>query len=147
MDAISLLAWKDAVAIQNISLSADQISLNLFTTAPMAHCPQCGLPSDNIHSRYERKVADLPWAGMYVNIVLKVRRFFCDSKDCNQKTFAERLQTVPRYGRRTQRMQHQLTQLAGQLGGRPGAKLASLLGMSVSFRTLPGGGHLDCFLN
>ena len=33
-------------------------------------------------------------------------------------------------------MQHQLTQLAAQLGGRPGAKLVTLLGVPVSFRTL-----------
>lgn len=102
----------------------------------VAHCPRCGCQSSRIHSRYVRKIADLPWAGKPVKAVIQTRRFFCDEDTCEQKTFAERLQTVSAYGRRTLRMNHQLTQLSGQLGGRPGAKLATLLGMSVSFRTL-----------
>jgi hypothetical protein len=30
-------------------------------------CPVCGARSERMHSRYARRVADLPWCGMLVN--------------------------------------------------------------------------------
>ena len=44
--------------------------------------------------------------------------------------------STPAYGRRTARMQHQLSQIGYQLGGQAGAQLATFLGMSVSDTTL-----------
>jgi hypothetical protein len=36
--------------------------LGLISTPPRARCPSCSRPSGRIHSRYQRTLADLPWA-------------------------------------------------------------------------------------
>src|ERR1035438_4830375 len=62
-------------------------------------CPQCR-SSTRVHSHYQRKLRDLPWEGMPVQIQLHVRRFFCDTEGCGQRIFTERLpDTVHRYVR------------------------------------------------
>ncbi|WP_244560591.1 MULTISPECIES: transposase family protein [Azospirillum] len=36
------------------------------SSAPDTHqvpCPRCHAPSSRVHSRYERRLADLPWQG------------------------------------------------------------------------------------
>jgi transposase len=45
-----------------------------------SHCPLCGGVSRRVHSRYSRRLSDLPWEGIPVRIELHVRRFFCDSE-------------------------------------------------------------------
>jgi transposase len=40
-------------------------------------CPVCGTPSGRVHSRYARRLGDLPWEGLPVRIVLSTRRFYC----------------------------------------------------------------------
>jgi transposase len=136
MKVISLLGWKDAVKCQGVKLEADYIQLHLATKSATAFCPFCGCPAGRIHSKYSRKLADLPWAGKPVQILLQVSRFFCDNQQCGHMIFAERLNTAAAYARKALRLQDQLLQLAAQLGGRPAAKLARLLGMRVSHYTL-----------
>ena len=46
----------------------------LVAKARTAACPRCGTPSDRIHSRYRRTVADLPCRGRPVALRLVVRR-------------------------------------------------------------------------
>jgi transposase len=136
MNLISLLGWKDAVQLHGLKLEADHIQLHLATNDSIVLCPFCGYSSSRIHSRYSRKLTDLPWAGKSVLVILQLRRFFCDNKACSHKTFAERLVMAPAYARKAARLQDQLLQLAAQLGGRAGAKLARLLGMEVSHYSL-----------
>lgn len=42
-------------------------------------CPLCGKVSNRVHSRYVRRVSDLPCAGREVALHLVARRFFCDA--------------------------------------------------------------------
>ncbi|UKJ76675.1 transposase family protein (plasmid) [Azospirillum brasilense] len=44
-----------------------------------------------MHSRYERRLADLPWQGRPVILRLQARRFLCREAGCPKRTFAERL--------------------------------------------------------
>ena len=136
MKVTTILGWKDEVKCQCIKLEVGQLQFCLATKASMALCPSCGWPASRIHSCYTRKLADLPWAGKPVQILLQVRRFFCDSLHCSRKTFSERIETAPPYSRKADRLQVELLQLATQLGGRPAARLAKLLGMPVSHYTL-----------
>ncbi len=39
-------------------------------------CPLCGRTSSRLHSRYARRVSDLPCAGRKVELHLVARRFF-----------------------------------------------------------------------
>ena len=44
---------------------------------PRVPCPLCATPARRIHSRYERTLADLPWAQYRVRLQLRVRKWFC----------------------------------------------------------------------
>lgn len=90
-----------------------------------------------MHSRYERRLADLPWQGRAVTIRLQVRRFQCAHPDCPRRTFAERLPSVVRpSARRSERLGDLQRHVALALGGEAGAKLAARLGMLLSPDTL-----------
>jgi transposase len=52
------------------------ILLEVVTHVAEVLCPLCQRPSERVHSRYRRKVADLPWANCAVEVRLHVRRFF-----------------------------------------------------------------------
>jgi len=47
--------------------------------------------STRVHSRYRRQLADLPVSGWPVEVMLTVRRFFCDRTDCTTCTFVEQV--------------------------------------------------------
>ncbi|WP_306209193.1 transposase family protein [Actinoplanes sp. RD1] len=52
-------------------------------------CPACSVSSRRVHSRYQRRLADLPVAGRLVELCLTVRRFFCLNTVCEMRTFVE----------------------------------------------------------
>jgi hypothetical protein len=100
-------------------------------------CPVCRKESRRIHSRYKRRLKDLPWEGIPVRIELRVRRFFCSTENCGQQIFTERLpNTVQRYARRTCRLSASLEQITLALGGSAGSRLAQQLGILASSSTL-----------
>jgi transposase len=100
-------------------------------------CPDCGRRSFRVHSRYRRTVADLPWEGIPVKILLRTRKFFCDEDRCPRRIFTERLPaTVARYSRRSCRSREALSSITLALGGRAGALLARKLGLLASGSTL-----------
>ena len=114
-----------------------QLTLCLTSTQPLGDCPKCRCPSRRIHSRYERTVADLPWAHLRVRLSLRVRKFFCTNKQCKRRIFTERLpQVVAPWARRTQRLARALGYIAVALGGAAGAWLSQQLGLRVSRNTL-----------
>jgi len=100
-------------------------------------CPSCHTVSRRVHSRYSRRLADLPWEGIPVLLQLQVRRFFCVTEGCPQRIFTERLpNTVTRYARRTRRSAEAMDWIALALGGQAGSRLARRLGLCVSGSTL-----------
>ena len=50
-------------------------------------CPGCRQASRRIHSRYRRRLNDLPWEGIPVRIEHRVRRFFCETENCGRHIF------------------------------------------------------------
>ena len=67
---------------------------------------------------------------------VKLRRFACIWPQCSRKTFAQPLPEVPRYGRRTSRLQNALERIGFALGGNAGARLSASLQVHVSASTL-----------
>jgi transposase len=93
--------------------------------------------SRRVHSSYARCLADTASGGQEVVVHLQVRRFFCGSPGCGNKTFAEQVPGLTaRYGRRTSGLETALRAVAMALGGRAGARLAGRLACSVSRSTL-----------
>ena len=90
-----------------------------------------------MHSHYTRRIADLPWADLTIELLLQVRRFYCTNQKCRRRTFAQRLgAAIPPYARKTQRRTNQLQVLGLALGGEAGARMAKNLKIPTSPDTI-----------
>jgi transposase len=104
--------------------------------ATICRCPMCGSVCSRVHSQYRRRLDDLPAAGVRIALILRTRRFFCDTVACERRVFAERFETVAPRARRTNRLDEVVHCLAIALGGRPAASLSRRLNVEVSNDTL-----------
>ena len=115
----------------------ESVRLQLTATAPTAACPRCAAPSFSVHSRYQRRLTDLPWGTRAVCIQLTVRKFLCRNRACGRRIFTERLpELVAAYGRKTHRLVTILRAIGMALGGQAGARLAARLQLPTSPATL-----------
>lgn len=130
---MTLLPKAPGLRLRNIAIDAKTVSLSVTSTYPSVACPLCGQKTTRLHSHYQRTVADLPWGGRSVRLLLCVRRFRCSEPECPRRIFAERLPSlVEPYARKTTRL-HEVLKLVGfALGGEAGARLAKRLGMTAS---------------
>ena len=122
--------------LERLLIEPHGVSLFVSTATSGARCPVCGHRSGQVHSRYERTVADLPWHGVPVTLHIRVRRFACNNSSCERAIFAERLEEVAAYARKTDRLQEALLLIGFALGGRAGARVARELGLLASRDTL-----------
>jgi len=104
----------------------------------VGRCPSCGGESRRVHSRYRRRLADLPISGRCVQLTIVARRFYCDTVLCGRRIFTERFESdiLAPWARRTARLDHLVHHLGLALGGRPAAALAKRLLLPVSNDTL-----------
>lgn len=119
-----------ALRLRQVHLDEAQhvVLLEVATDTNSACCPACGTLSRRIHSRYQRKLADLPWATFTVRVHLHVHKWHCASTACPRKIFTERLPTVaPPWARRTTRLAAAHRQLALVAGGLPASRLSASL--------------------
>ena len=140
MDLLSCLL-PDSTSLHPVSwhIDPDQATaaLSLISQQPAPECPLCHVAARRLHSRYERTLADLSWAGWTVRLELGVRKLFCDNPDCVRRIFTERLPgVVAPWARRTLRLGKRLTAVAVALGGSAGARLSRELGIPASRNTL-----------
>ncbi len=68
--------------------------LIICSVQTVVKCSVCDKPTHRIHSRYERKLTDLPWADYSITLQLRVRKFFCVNALCKRRIFTERLTSV-----------------------------------------------------
>src|SRR5260370_40216784 len=112
--------------------------IGIRATSANSPCPSCGVVSGRVHSRYHRRLADLPIAGRHVVLMLRARRFRCEAVLCARRIFAERFddKILRPWARRTARLDRIVHFLALALGGRPAASFARRLSLPVSHDTL-----------
>jgi transposase len=124
--------------VDAIQPAADRVVILVPTPEAPRPCPNCGEPTNRLHSRYERRLLDLPSHGRVVELHLQLRRLRCGAAGCSQQTFAEPLpvEVARRSGRRTVRLDGLVGHLGVALGGRPAAGLAQRLMLPVSKDTL-----------
>lgn len=122
------------LVIESVSDSSDTIILAVRSESDVAECPLCGATSRRIHSRYDRRVADLPCAGKQIRLRVITRRFVCELPRCRRRIFAERFgdDVLPTRSRRTARLECIVHHLGLALGGRPAASFAKRLMLPVS---------------
>src|SRR5919198_1285171 len=79
------------VRLTHVTVEKTSIRLQLTAIAPTAACPLFGLPSAAVHSRYQRRLTDLPWGTRTLHLQLTVRKFLCRNATCLRRIFTERL--------------------------------------------------------
>jgi transposase len=117
--------------VEHLFIDHERVVVFAASVAPSASCPVCGRYSRRVHSRYVRKIADLPWHGTPIILRARVRRFFCEEGSCEREIFCERLEEVAAHARKTGRLEEALLAIAFELGGRAGARLAAELALVV----------------
>ena len=137
MLSLELLAAPTGSRLDHFFLNVDCLTIFLETTAATASCPLCGSLARRVHSRYTRRLADLPCFGRAVEVRITVRRFFCTELECPRRIFAERLPgfAAP-YSRTTSRLHNAHEAIGSALGGEPGSRLTVRLAIATSPDTL-----------
>ena len=124
--------------VENATCDGATTMITVRRASRSSPCPGCGTSSERIHSRYLRRVADLPLAGRPVRLVVVARRFRCGADLCGRRIFAERFEdgVLAPWARRTGRLDYVIHHLGLALGGRPAASFARRLMLPVSNDTL-----------
>jgi len=111
----------------------ETLTVVIRSTEGSATCTSCGTTATHLHSRYQRRLSDVPVSGYLVKLLVEVRRFFCRNCSCPRKTFAEAfLPLAKRFAQRTNRLQAALQDLGLALGAEAGARLGAQLGFPAS---------------
>jgi len=126
------------VSVERVFRAGASVRIQARVAGESRTCPACGVPSGRVHSRYERRLADVAAGGQEVLIHLQVRRFSCGNDGCERRTFAEQVPGLAgRHARRTTGLGEALAAVALALGGRAGARLTSRLASPASRRAYP----------
>lgn len=120
-----------------VSSNGSTVTFALASVQTTTCCPLCGTSTARIHSHYTRTVLGLPWAGVLVQLRLRVHKFFCDLPECPRTIFTERLPQVlaPR-ARRTHRLATAQQRIGLALGGAAGERLAEEIAHPAGTDTL-----------
>jgi transposase len=125
------------LSVMQVLPTPDRVTIVTVPTLSQGACPLCGGLSGQVHSRYTRTLADLPWQGRVVAVQVRARRFRCTTTSCPRQIFTERLPELgPPRARRTARLGDMQRHIGFALGGGPGSRLAGRLAMPVSGDTL-----------
>ena len=102
---LTLLPNAPGLKLEDLVIDAESISLALVSTSIPVACPLRAQKTAWLHSRYRRTVADLPWGGRCVRLLLGVRKFRSSQRQCPRRIFTERLpDLVEPYARKTTRL-------------------------------------------
>jgi transposase len=131
--AAALLPHLSGTVTVGVRTVADRVFVLVKAAAGQAACPGCGAVSGRVHSRYTRRLRDVPAGGRPVVIVLEACRFRCLNPACGKVTFAAQVEglTSP-FARRTPPLRSALGAIAAALCGRAGARLGAGLAAPAS---------------
>ena len=130
-------ALPENMALTSVHPTALTLTMDLTCSDPTACCPLCHQPSERVHSKYQRTVADVPCGGRRALLLLTVRKFICHTCDCPRSIFTERLpELVQSYARMTNRLRQWIEVIGRATSGEVGARLAEHLGMCASPTTI-----------
>lgn len=90
--------------IYKLEKDEENIYIYCNTKKVKQYCTYCGSVSENVHSKYTRTIADLPIQNYKVKLIISVKKYFCNNKNCKHTTFAEPLEFVAKNAIRTKRL-------------------------------------------
>ncbi len=137
MDVQPALALPNGLDMIGIEMIDTVLTITAVSTQMCPCCPLCGIPASRVHSRYTRRLTDLPCGGQQVRLQVEVRKCFCEMSTCVRKIFIERLTPfVEPWARVTQRL-YQIVQVLGlATGGRLGVRVTDRLGIQTTRHTI-----------
>ena len=136
------LALPNGLAVAEIEMIDEVLTLTAVSVQMRPCCPLCGVCASRVHSRYIRKLADLPCGGQHVCLLVCVRKFFCQASTCARKIFAERLTPFVEPWARVTRRLYQIVQVLGlATGGRLGVRVTDRLGIQTCRTTILASNH------
>lgn len=110
-----LLPSVAGLQLTSIIYEDKRLTLSLISTHPTVHCPVCGCSSEKIHSRYHRRVADLPWPDKQIQAALECKTVFLSGRGLQKEgIFRKTSPSYPSLGTQNEP--------AGSLPGNAGAK-------------------------
>jgi len=65
--------------VESAYYEGDKAIVVVRASGSVGLCPSCGAVSRRVHSRYRRRVTDLPLSGRTVQLIVIARRFRCDA--------------------------------------------------------------------
>jgi transposase len=136
MSPLDLFREFPALCVRELAVTPDAIHIAADATARTAACPGCGCPTERVHGRYSRTLADLPWQGRRVVLRVAARRFRCPAPGCRRAVFCESLAVAARHARTTDRLAGAHRAIGFAVGGEAGSRLAQHLAMPTSPDTL-----------
>ena len=131
----ALLPNPDLLILERIEREANRFRMTVRVEQEPT-CPRCGAVSRSRHSFYSRRLQDLPWQGMAVELRTIAGRFRCRNAACPRQIFCERLpQIAQAYGRQTERAVEIVRLIGYVAGGLPGQRLLVRLAIATSADT------------
>ena len=76
--------------VESAYYQGDKTMIAVRASGRVGLCPSCGTVSRRVHSRYRRRVTDLPLSGRIVELQVIARRFRCDAVLCGRQIFSPR---------------------------------------------------------
>ena len=111
MDTIISLP-DDCLRYISHTTTSDIITIHIESASSDSVCPYCGAVSNKVHSRYGRKLQDLPIQGKKVILALSNKKFFCRNNECVHKTFAEQFEFYEKSATTTKRLQEEVLRIS-----------------------------------
>lgn len=117
-----------AVRVERVSDSSGALAVDAVSTGRPGQCPDCRKRARRVHSSHQRSLEERPLGSRRVVVRLRVRRYFCDRKQCSRKTFVEQVPGLTeRHRRSSTGLTGWLRSIAVELGGRPAVRLCRRL--------------------
>jgi len=96
-------------------LYEDYIVVVVESSREEVECPYCGKTSSRVHSTYERSFQDLPIQGKKVFVSIINRKYFCENRNCPNKTFAESFDFLRPKSKKSERLINQIMKLSTEV--------------------------------
>ena len=121
----------------NTEVNGDQIFFHFNTLRTKCDCPACGKPTYKFKNYYERKIQDLPIINKQLFLMLRLKKFVCENKQCKKGIFVEPIDELAgKLSRKTKRLDELLTRIALTGNAEEGAKTCKAQKISISGDTL-----------